>query len=223
MIAREAGLEPLADTLLADPTQDPQTVAAGFVNEQVADAAAALEGARAILVERFAEDADLIGGLRERMWTRGRLVTRVREGKESEGVEVHRLLRLRRGVHHAAVAPDPGRVPRREGGRARRRPGARRRAGRARGGHRLRAHHRGRLRHRRPGPPGRPVARSTRCAGPGAPASCCTWASTSGSGCARSPRRARSACSPPTCATCCSPRPPAAGRRWAWTPACAPG
>ena len=80
MIAREAGLEPLADTLLADPTQDPQTVAAGFVNEQVADAAAALEGARAILVERFAEDADLIGGLRERMWTRGRLVTRVREG-----------------------------------------------------------------------------------------------------------------------------------------------
>jgi protein Tex len=85
MIAREAGLEPLADSLLTDPTQDPQTVAAGFVNEQVADAAAALEGARAILVERFAEDADLIGGLRERMWTRGRLVTRVREGKESEG------------------------------------------------------------------------------------------------------------------------------------------
>ena len=86
-IAREAGLEPLADTLLADPTQDPATVAAAFVNEQVADAAAALEGARAILVERFAEDADLIGALRERMWSRGRLVTKVRAGKESDGAK----------------------------------------------------------------------------------------------------------------------------------------
>jgi uncharacterized protein len=87
MVARENGLEPLADTLLADPSQDPATVAAGFVTEQVADVAAALEGARAILVERFAEDADLIGGLRERMWTRGRLVTKVREGKETEGAK----------------------------------------------------------------------------------------------------------------------------------------
>jgi uncharacterized protein len=87
MAAREAGLEPLADTLLADPTQDPQELAAGYVTEQVADAAAALDGARAILVERFAEDADLIGGLRERMWTRGRLVTRVRAGKEAEGAK----------------------------------------------------------------------------------------------------------------------------------------
>src|SRR5689334_15465957 len=87
MAAREAGLEPLADTLLADPTQDPQEVAAGYLNEQIADAAAALEGARAILVERFAEDADLIGGLRERMWTRGRLVTKVREGQEQAGAK----------------------------------------------------------------------------------------------------------------------------------------
>jgi protein Tex len=87
MIARENGLEPLADTLLADPTQDPAAVAEGYLNEQVPDAAAALEGARAILVERFAEDADLIGGLRERMWTRGRLVTKVREGKETEGAK----------------------------------------------------------------------------------------------------------------------------------------
>ncbi|MFC5233625.1 Tex family protein [Pseudonocardia zijingensis] len=87
MIARENGLEPLADTLLADPAQDPDAVAEGYLNEQVADVAAALEGARAILVERFAEDADLIGGLRERMWTRGRLVTKVREGKETEGAK----------------------------------------------------------------------------------------------------------------------------------------
>jgi len=86
MAAREAGLEPLADTLLADPTQDPAVVAADYVNDQIADPAAALEGARAILVERFAEDADLIGGLRERMWSRGRLVTKVREGKETGDV-----------------------------------------------------------------------------------------------------------------------------------------
>ncbi|MCC9307304.1 RNA-binding transcriptional accessory protein [Kitasatospora sp. RB6PN24] len=85
--AREAGLEPLADTLLADPTQDPVALAGTFTNEQVADAAAALDGARSILVERFAEDADLIGSLRERMWTRGRLVARVREGKEQEGAK----------------------------------------------------------------------------------------------------------------------------------------
>jgi uncharacterized protein len=91
MAAREAGLEPLADALLGDPTLDPQETAAGYVSGtepgQVADAAAALDGARAILVERFAEDADLIGGLRERMWTRGRLVTKVREGKEAEGAK----------------------------------------------------------------------------------------------------------------------------------------
>ena len=87
MVARENGLEPLADALLADPALDPQEKAAEFVTEQVADAAAALEGARAILVERFAEDADLIGGLRERMWTRGKLVTKVREGKETEGAK----------------------------------------------------------------------------------------------------------------------------------------
>src|SRR3954466_4387296 len=62
-IAREAGLEPLAARLLADPSLNPHEGAAGYVNEQVADVAAALEGARAILVETFAEDGDLIGGL----------------------------------------------------------------------------------------------------------------------------------------------------------------
>ncbi len=87
MIARENGLEPLADALLADPALDPTATAEGYVTENVPDAAAALEGARAILVERFSEDADLIGGLRERMWTRGRLVSTVREGKETEGAK----------------------------------------------------------------------------------------------------------------------------------------
>lgn len=88
-IAREAGLEPLAEALLADPNLDPQQEAAGYVDADkgVADAAAALEGARSILVERFGEDADLVGELRERMWERGRLVSRVREGKEEAGAK----------------------------------------------------------------------------------------------------------------------------------------
>ena len=84
MIARENGLEPLADGLLADPTLDPAVEATRYLGEQVADAKAALDGARAILVERFGEDADLIGTLRERMWKQGRLVTRVREGREND-------------------------------------------------------------------------------------------------------------------------------------------
>jgi uncharacterized protein len=84
-IARENGLEPLAELLLGDPATDPKEAAAGYLNENVADAAAALEGARAILVERFAEDADLIGQLRERMWSQGSLVAKVREGKEEDG------------------------------------------------------------------------------------------------------------------------------------------
>ncbi|MEV1295091.1 Tex family protein [Pseudonocardia sp. NPDC049635] len=87
MIAREQGLEPLADALLGDPSLDPHTTAAGYVTGEeggVADAGAALEGARAILVERIGENADLVGGLRERMWSRGRLVTTVRDGKEND-------------------------------------------------------------------------------------------------------------------------------------------
>ncbi len=84
-IARENGLEPLADLLLAHPSHDPKTAAAGYITENVAEVTAALDGARAILVERFAEDADLIGTLRERMWSRGELTAKVRAGKEDEG------------------------------------------------------------------------------------------------------------------------------------------
>ncbi|MFJ8438410.1 Tex family protein [Kitasatospora griseola] len=117
-IAREAGLEPLADTLLAGPAQDPAALAAGYANELVADAAAALEGARAILVERFGEDADLVGSLRERMWTRGRLVAKVRAGKEQDGAKFadyfdfaepytklpsHRILAMLRGEKEEAL------------------------------------------------------------------------------------------------------------------------
>ncbi|MFD7026700.1 Tex family protein [Streptomyces sp. NPDC059917] len=88
-IAREAGLEPLATGLLADPSVDPVAAAAAFVDADtgVADPAAALEGARAILTERFAEDADLIGELRERMWTRGRMAAKVRDGQEEAGAK----------------------------------------------------------------------------------------------------------------------------------------
>ncbi|HKN39646.1 MAG TPA: Tex family protein, partial [Acidimicrobiia bacterium] len=126
-IAREAGLEPLADTLLADPTVDPAAVAAAYVDADkgVADTTAALEGARAILAERFAEDADLIGPLRELLWGRGRLVSAVRPGREEAGAKFadyfefaepftrlpsHRILALFRGEKEEVldVAVDPG-------------------------------------------------------------------------------------------------------------------
>ncbi|MFE4641487.1 Tex family protein [Streptomyces sp. NPDC056730] len=88
-IAREAGLEPLAEGLLSDPSVEPLAAATAFVDADkgVADPAAALDGARSILTERFSEDADLIGELRERMWTRGRLAAKVRDGKEEAGAK----------------------------------------------------------------------------------------------------------------------------------------
>lgn len=88
-IAREAGLEPLAEGLLGDPSVDPLAAAAAFVDADkgVADPQAALDGARSILTERFSEDADLVGELRERMWVRGRLVAKVRDGKEEAGAK----------------------------------------------------------------------------------------------------------------------------------------
>jgi uncharacterized protein len=88
-IARESGLEPLADLLLHDPSSDPQRAAANFVDPDgnVPDAGAALDGARAILVERFAEDADLLGELRESMAARGAVTSRVRAGKEQQGAK----------------------------------------------------------------------------------------------------------------------------------------
>ncbi len=88
-IAKEAGLEALADLLLNDPTVEPLVRAEPFVSadKNVATAAAALEGARAILVERFAENADLIGALREEFWGNGRLISKVREGKQEAGAK----------------------------------------------------------------------------------------------------------------------------------------
>ncbi|WP_430784289.1 Tex family protein [Actinoplanes sp. G11-F43] len=152
MIAREAGLEPLADGLLSDPTVDPKAAAAAFVDADkgVADPQAALDGARAILIERFAEDADLIGELREQMWTRGRLVAKVRDGKETDGAKFsdyfdfaepygklpsHRILAMLRGekedVLDLTMEPHPeedegyfeGRIAFRNGIVDQRRPG----------------------------------------------------------------------------------------------------
>jgi hypothetical protein len=85
--AREAGLEPLALALLGDPTLVPDATAAAYVDAEkgIADVAAALEGARWILVETFAEDAELVGGLRQLLWERGEWVSTVVPGKEEAG------------------------------------------------------------------------------------------------------------------------------------------
>ncbi|MEW6234609.1 MAG: Tex family protein [Candidatus Omnitrophota bacterium] len=88
-IAREAGLEPLAHSLLSNPELVPETAAEGCVNAEknVPDIAAALEGARQILMEEFAEDAELIGKLREFVWNNSVMQSLVAEGKEEEGVK----------------------------------------------------------------------------------------------------------------------------------------
>ncbi|MGE4072420.1 MAG: Tex family protein [Lysobacterales bacterium] len=88
-IAREAGLEPLADALVADPTLRPEDAALAYVNAEqgVADSAAALEGARAILSERFSEDPALVGELREWLYEQGRIHAKVIPGKENEGAK----------------------------------------------------------------------------------------------------------------------------------------
>ncbi|MDP4024995.1 Tex family protein [Methylobacterium sp. NEAU 140] len=87
--AREAGLGPLAEALLARPEVSPERQAAAFVapDKGVADAASALEGAQSILIERFAEDADLIGRLREDFWRTGSLASKVRRGKKTDGAK----------------------------------------------------------------------------------------------------------------------------------------
>ena len=88
-IAREAGLEPLADALYDDPTLEPESTAEGYVNDEagVTDTKAALDGARYILMERFAEDAELLGELRDFIWQQGQLKVTVVDGKENEGAK----------------------------------------------------------------------------------------------------------------------------------------
>ena len=96
-IAREAGLEPLAEALLRDPTLDPESEAANYLkapfetehgaNPGVADVKAALEGARQILMDRFAEDAELLGSLRNHLREHGVVTAVVAEGKEEAGAK----------------------------------------------------------------------------------------------------------------------------------------
>lgn len=118
-IARENGLQSLADSLLADPGNDPVAEAGRYLGKNVADQAAALDGARSILVERYSEDADLIGELREQLWKRGRLSSAVREGRDQDGAKFsdyfafsepltrlpsHRILALFRGENEEVLA-----------------------------------------------------------------------------------------------------------------------
>ena len=113
-IAREAGLEPLAEALLADPTLDPEVEASRYLRPAkgdvpaVEDTKAALDGARQILMERFAEDAELVGRLRERLWQEGELSARLIAGKEQEGAKFSDYFehdeKLARTPSHRALA-----------------------------------------------------------------------------------------------------------------------
>ncbi|THD82217.1 RNA-binding transcriptional accessory protein [Aliigemmobacter aestuarii] len=121
MIARENGLGPLAEAILADRAADPATLAAGYVTETVPDAKAALEGARDIIAEGLAENADLLGRLRDHMRKAGRLTAKVVEGKEAEGAKFadyfdhaeaygtapsHRVLAMLRGRNEGVLSVD---------------------------------------------------------------------------------------------------------------------
>jgi uncharacterized protein len=90
MIAREAGLEPLADKLFADPSLDPQMAAADFINADAgfADGAAVLDGVRDILSERWAEDAALVRKLREWLWEEGLFRSKLQDGKDENHPDV---------------------------------------------------------------------------------------------------------------------------------------
>ncbi len=131
-IAREAGLGPLADLLLARPEAAPEALAAGFAGagRGAADPAAALDGARFILAERFGEDPDLTGSLRDAVWARGRLTARVRDGRAEAGAKFsdyfdfasvpaklpsHRVLALFRGEREEVLDLDVAAEPEPEG------------------------------------------------------------------------------------------------------------
>ena len=86
-IARERGLEPLADAILANRAAAPEALAEDYLSDDVPDARSALDGARDILTERFAENADLLGRLRGYLRDRARLQARVVAGKETEGAK----------------------------------------------------------------------------------------------------------------------------------------
>ncbi len=107
-MARENGLQPLADTLLQDPTQQPEKLAIQYINEDIVDAESALEGARSILIEQFAEDAQLIGLLREKLWSEAELQATVVKKKIEEGEKFKDYFNYREAIRkmpsHRALA-----------------------------------------------------------------------------------------------------------------------
>ncbi len=130
-IAREAGLEPLMQALLANPALTPEAEAAKYVDADkgVADAKTALEGARAILIERIGETPNLVGTLREWLWDNGVMISKVGKGKDAEGAKFsdyfdfsqklrelpsHRMLALLRGRNEDVLDLDLD-VPREAG------------------------------------------------------------------------------------------------------------
>ena len=113
MIAIEAGLEPLADKLFADPTLDPEAQATEFIGEAVEDSKAALDGARDILMERFSEDAVLMGRLRNHLWNNGELRSSVVEKNKADAAKFTDYFdyseRLKKIPSHRALAVFRGR------------------------------------------------------------------------------------------------------------------
>ena len=122
-IAREAGLEPLSETLLKNPALDPAAEAAKYVaaDKGVADAKAALDGARHILIERIAEAPTVVGTLREWEWGEGVLTSKIQKGKQEEGAKFsdyfdfgqriqdmpsHRALAMLRGRNEGVLSLD---------------------------------------------------------------------------------------------------------------------
>ena len=122
-IAQEAGLEPLADALLANPMLNPEAEAAAYLREPftteqgdnpgVADAKAALDGARQILMERFSEDASLLQALREYVQEHSIVESKVREGKETAAEKYADYFDYSESIHtipsHRALALFRGR------------------------------------------------------------------------------------------------------------------
>ena len=117
-IAREAGLEALVDTLIDAPTTDATGAATRFITDGFEDTKKVLDGARAILIDRFALDADLVGEVREQMYRTGSLTASVVAGKETEGAKFkdyfefsepfdslpsHRILALLRGENEGVL------------------------------------------------------------------------------------------------------------------------
>lgn len=109
-IAKEAGIQPLADMLYADPTKDPETEAQAFLNEEAgfADTKAVLDGAKHILIEQFSEDAALLGKLRAYFWDRAQIISVVAPGKEQEGAKYRDYFDFSEALHkipsHRAMA-----------------------------------------------------------------------------------------------------------------------